>query len=207
MLPPVPPLPPTSLWGCFVRCLKRENYARLSGRSTRREYWSFMLFSFLISTGIILFLPLAALVGVLVSGDLLCANIGIVVGGLVLLGFLLYTAMPGLAVSVRRLHDVGWSGWWLGLSFGITAVLFGIIWFQLMLGVQEWLWMNESFSWDAESMTSITAHLEMLPTYPLLDEICCVLGYVNNGLALFLFVLTLWPSQQAENRYGQKPLA
>lgn len=165
-----------------------------------------MLFSFLISTGIILFLPLAALVGVLVSGDLLCANIGIVVGGLVLLCFLLYTAMPGLAVSVRRLHDVGWSGWWLGLSFGITAVIFGIFWFQLMLGVQEWLWMNESFSWDAESMTGITAHLEMLPTYPLLDEICCVLGYVNNGLALFLFVLTLWPSQQAENRYGQKPL-
>lgn len=207
MLPPVPSLPPTSLWDCFVTCLKRENYARLSGRSTRREYWSFMLFSFLISTGIILFLPLAALVGVLVSGDLLCANIGIVVGGLVLLGFLLYTAMPGLAVSVRRLHDVGWSGWWLGLSFGITAVIFGIFWFQLMLGVQEWMWMNESVSWDAETVKSLTAHLEMAPAYPLLDEICCVLGYVNNGLGLFLFILTLWPSQQKENRYGYKPLS
>lgn len=206
MLPPVPSLPPTSLWGCFVRCLKRENYARLSGRSTRREYWSFMLFSFLISTGIILFLPLAALVGVLVSGDLLCANIGIVVVGLVLLGFLLYTAMPGLAVSVRRLHDVGWSGWWLGLSFGITAVIFGIFWFQLMLGVQEWMWMNESVSWDAETVKSLTAHLEMTPAYPLLDEVMGVLSHVNNGLGLFLFILTLWSSQNKENRYGHKPL-
>lgn len=206
MLPPVPSLPPTSLWGCFVRCLKRENYARLSGRSTRREYWSFMLFSFLIGVLLGFLTTFGAAICMVIAG-IGAHVIWFISGVLLLLGFILYTAMPGLAVSVRRLHDVGWSGWWLGLSFGITAVIFGISWFQLMLGVQEWMWMNESVSWDAETVKSLTAHLEMAPAYPLLDEICCVLGYVNNGLALFLFVLSLWPSQQAENRYGQKPLA
>jgi uncharacterized membrane protein YhaH (DUF805 family) len=31
--------------------------------------------------------------------------------------YLLATLLPTLAVSVRRLHDVGMSGWWLLLSF------------------------------------------------------------------------------------------
>lgn len=75
-----------------------------------------------------------------------------------------------------------------------------------MLGVQEWLWMNESVSWDAETVKSLTAHLEMAPVYSLLDEVMCVLSHVNNGLGLCLFILTLWPPQQTENRYGHKPL-
>lgn len=206
MLPPVPSLPPTSLWDCFVTCLKRENYARLSGRSTRREYWSFFLFSTLIGIAVGF---LTGFFGLLFGGVcgpsamLLC----FAVGGLALIGFLLYTALPALAVYVRRLHDVGWSGWWVGLAYGITAVLFAIIWFQLMLGVQEWLWMNESISWDAETVESLTAHLEMAPAFPLLDEVCSLMGYVNHGLGLFLFILTLWPSQNKENRYGHKPLA
>lgn len=205
MLPPVPPLPPTSLWGCFVSCLKRENYACLSGRSTRREYWSFFLFFILISMLLGFLTTFGAAICMVVAGAV--AHVIWFIGGLLLLlGFILYTALPGLAVYVRRVHDVGWSGWWIGLHYGIAAVIFGIFWFQLMLGVQEWLWMNESVSWDAETVKSLTAHLEMAPAYPLLDEICRMLGYVNHGLGLFLFVLTLWPSQQTENRYGQKPL-
>lgn len=207
MLPPVPSLPPRSLWGCFTYCLKRENYARFRGRSTRKEYWSFWLFSFLISAGVILILPLAALVGALAGGDVLYANIGIGVGALALLGFMLYTAMPGLAVYVRRLHDVGRSGWWIGAHFGIAALVFSIFWFQLMMGVQEWMWTNESITWDAESLQSLGAYLETVPGFPLLDEISGVLTLVSHALGLFLFILTLWPSQQKENRYGEKPLA
>lgn len=205
MLPPVPSLPPPTLWGCFVNCLKRENYARLSGRSTRREYWSFYLFSFLIVVLLGFLTTFSAglcRVAFGFSAMILCYA----VGGLAILGFILYTALPGLAVYVRRLHDVGWSGWWIGLHYGITAVLFAVIWFQLMLGVQEWMWMNESISWDAETMKSLTAHLKMAPAYPLLDDITGALGHVNKGLGLFLFILTLWPSQNKENRYGQKPL-
>lgn len=110
MLPPVPSLPPTSLWGCFVSCFKRENYARLSGRSTRREYWSFFLFSLLIGALLGFLTTFSGAVCGVAFGSaamLLCY----VVGGLAVLAFLLYTALPGLAVYVRRVHDVGWSGW------------------------------------------------------------------------------------------------
>lgn len=206
MLPPVPSLPPRSLWGCFVHCLKRGNYARLSGRSTRKEYWSFWLFSFLIG----------ALIGFLTTfGAAICgvccgpvaSGLWFVAGSLALLAFALYTAMPGLAVYVRRLHDVGWSGWWIALHFGLAAVIFGLFWFQLLMGVQEWMWMNESVTWDAESLQSLGAYLETVPGFPLLDDIVGVLSLVNYALGLFLLILTLWPSQQKENRYGQKPLA
>lgn len=206
MLPPVPSLPPRSLWGCFTYCLKRENYARFRGRSTRKEYWSFWLFSFLLSF-LIGFLTTfcGAFCGALIdpAAMLLCYG----VGALSLLGFMLYTALPGLAVYVRRLHDVGWSGWWIAFYYGTGAALFAIFWFQLMVGVQEWMWTNESVTWDAESLQSLGAYLETVPGMPLLDSIWDVLTLANYALALFLFILTLWPSQKKENRYGTQPLA
>ena len=205
MLPPVPSLPPRSLWGCFTYCLKRENYARFRGRSTRKEYWSFWLFSFLLSM-LIGFLTTfcGAFCGALIdpAAMLLCYG----VGALSLLGFMLYTALPGLAVYVRRLHDVGWSGWWIAFYYGTGAALFAIFWFQLMVGVQEWMWMNESVTWDAEGLQSLGAYLETVPAYPLLDSISGALTLVNYALGLFLFILTLWPSQKKENRYGTQPL-
>ncbi|MCQ2365330.1 MAG: DUF805 domain-containing protein [Akkermansia sp.] len=206
MLPPVPSLPPRSLWGCFTYCLKRENYARFSGRSTRREYWSFFLFFILIGLLLGFLTTFGAAICMVIAGAV--AHVIWFIGGLLLLlGFMLYTALPGLAVYVRRLHDVGWSGWWIGLHYGVGAVIFAIVWFQLMMGVQEWMWTNESVTWDAESLQSLGAYLETVPGFPLLDEISDVLTLVSHALGLFLFVLTLWPSQQKENRYGQKPLA
>jgi len=68
-------------------CLKK--YATFDGRAGRSEYWWFFLFS-----------VLAQAAGHIISPAL---------GGLVALGLLL----PGLGVGVRRLHDIGRSGWWL----------------------------------------------------------------------------------------------
>jgi len=66
-----------------------------SGRSRRREYWLFALF---------------ALVLVLLVGRLPQA-ISNNFGSLLIIGL----AVPGLAVTVRRLHDVGRSGWWIAM--------------------------------------------------------------------------------------------
>ena len=76
-----------------------------SGRSRRREYWLFALF---------------ALVVVLLEGQLPRAISG-GLGALLILGL----AVPGLAVTVRRLHDVGRSGWWLAMP--IVPFLFWAI--------------------------------------------------------------------------------
>src|SRR5579871_228739 len=81
----------------YVEVLKK--YAVFSGRARRKEYWMFALISFLIS------LVLSVLDSVL----------GLTRGGIGPLDGLysLAVLIPGLAVTIRRLHDTNRSGWWL----------------------------------------------------------------------------------------------
>lgn len=80
-----------------------KNYANFSGRARRAEYWSFALVTFLI------YIPLYAffIVGVLNNSDSAGA-----LGMGVLSLFALAMIIPSLAVLVRRLHDIGKSGWY-----------------------------------------------------------------------------------------------
>jgi uncharacterized membrane protein YhaH (DUF805 family) len=76
-------------------CLTK--YADFSGRARRSEYWYFFLFG--------------ALVNIVVS----------IFAGAIHLSFLSYLVslaliVPSVAVGVRRLHDIGKSGWWLLIS-------------------------------------------------------------------------------------------
>ena len=70
------------------------NYANFKGRATRSEYWYFVLFNMVVSA--------------VLSGLAQASN------GLAIISVLYSLAVfiPGLAVAVRRLHDVGKSGWW-----------------------------------------------------------------------------------------------
>jgi uncharacterized membrane protein YhaH (DUF805 family) len=77
----------------YLKVLK--NYAGFSGRARRKEYWMFFLFN-VIASGVLWVLD--ALVG---TAPFL--------GGL----YFLAVVIPGIAVTVRRLHDTGRSGWWL----------------------------------------------------------------------------------------------
>ncbi|TXK49270.1 DUF805 domain-containing protein [Pontibacter qinzhouensis] len=81
-----------------------RKYAEFSGRARRSEYWYFFLFNILVSM---------ALAGVdfIIGSALMGGSIGLL-GGL----YSLAVFIPGLAVSVRRLHDTGRSGWWLLIS-------------------------------------------------------------------------------------------
>jgi uncharacterized membrane protein YhaH (DUF805 family) len=72
-------------------------YAGFSGRARRSEYWYFFLANFLAS----------------VVASIIDAALGVsLLQWIVTLALLL----PGLAVSVRRMHDTGRSGWWLLLG-------------------------------------------------------------------------------------------
>tara|TARA_B110000459_G_C16272872_1_gene342846 strand:- start:23 stop:301 length:279 start_codon:yes stop_codon:yes gene_type:complete len=42
--------------------------------------------------------------------------------------YIIATTIPGLSVSVRRLHDVNKSGWWLFLSFTVIGLIPLIYW-------------------------------------------------------------------------------
>jgi uncharacterized membrane protein YhaH (DUF805 family) len=81
-----------------------NKYTVFDGRARRKEYWFFMLFNLLISMALGLFDRLTG------SFDPM-SGVGFF-GSIYTLGILI----PGLAVSVRRLHDTGRSGWWLLIS-------------------------------------------------------------------------------------------
>jgi len=77
-----------------------QQYAVFSGRAQRAEYWFFILFYML---GYI----------ILVVVDLLLGAYNAESGFGLLSGiFLLVHLLPSIAVSVRRLHDIGMTGWW-----------------------------------------------------------------------------------------------
>ena len=91
----------------YLKVMK-ENYFNFKGRARRKEYWMFVL----VYTGIAIVVGFLAgfLAGALDQGQGqdLPQGVNLVIG-LVGLAHLL----PGIAVGVRRLHDIDKSGWWL----------------------------------------------------------------------------------------------
>jgi uncharacterized membrane protein YhaH (DUF805 family) len=85
-----------------VRVCLREKYADFSGRARASEYWWFQLFAVIACVVPYLLYAIAISLHSL-SLIVLLALVQIVVS----LGLI----VPGLAVCVRRLHDVGKSGW------------------------------------------------------------------------------------------------
>lgn len=80
-----------------------KKFADFSGRSSRKEYWTFTL----VNVGVYVVL---AIVGAAMSGPGSSST-----GAAELLPglFSLVVLLPGLAVGARRLHDTGRSGWWM----------------------------------------------------------------------------------------------
>jgi uncharacterized membrane protein YhaH (DUF805 family) len=82
----------------FLRVLRRA--FDFNTRSSRAEFWWFTLFQILISVAIIIILPVLSTL------------------------FSLIVLIPGIAVAIRRLHDIGKSGWWL---LALFIPLIGVI--------------------------------------------------------------------------------
>ena len=90
-----------------------KRYADFKGRSRRKEYWSWVLFV-LIAYFVLMYLDAALGLGGTATGYAEGGSVGFnMTGGLLTILFLIATFIPGLAVSVRRLHDVDKSGWML----------------------------------------------------------------------------------------------
>ena len=99
-------------------------YFEFGGRSTRTEYWLFSLFIWAI--GLIILIGSGGFDSILFgtpeeSLDLESLGLGMAV----LAVFALLSFIPALAVTVRRFHDVGLSGWLvLGIMIaGIFPIL------------------------------------------------------------------------------------
>jgi len=102
----------------FLETIK-QRYAQFEGRATRSEYWYFILYYFLLSivTSII---DTFFINPVILHTTTEEASKGGLLGMLLALGLLI----PSIALAIRRLHDIGKSGWWL--LIGLIPVI-GII--------------------------------------------------------------------------------
>lgn len=95
-----------------------ENYANFSGRARRSEYWYYTLASVIIS---IILSTLDNFAGL---------TFGLADSGILSSIYSLLVFLPGLGVMVRRLHDVGKSGWFILV---VLIPLAGVIWLLIVL--------------------------------------------------------------------------
>lgn len=80
-----------------------RKYAEFNGRAVRREYWGFVL--------------LVALVSIVTALIDFSIGLGFAGYGPATIIMLLVLAVPGVAVTARRLHDFDFSGWWMLMGF------------------------------------------------------------------------------------------
>ena len=90
-----------------------QNYVNFSGRAARSEFWFWTLFSFLATAA-------AGIVDMVAFANAAVSPLN----SLVSLALLL----PSLAVSVRRLHDLDRTGWWLLLVLTVIGAILLLIW-------------------------------------------------------------------------------
>jgi uncharacterized membrane protein YhaH (DUF805 family) len=92
------------------------NYFQFNGRSSRGAYWWYVLAAILagMGTGILDMALFSQLVEAGVSP----------INTLLSLALLI----PGISLGVRRLHDVGRSGWWILIALTIIGILLLLFW-------------------------------------------------------------------------------
>jgi len=90
-----------------------RNYVTFSGRAPRSEFWYWVLFEVLVSI-------VASILDVAIFplNDISPLN--------AIASLLLF--LPSLAVSIRRLHDIDRTGWWVLISLTVIGIVLLIIW-------------------------------------------------------------------------------
>lgn len=99
----------------YLKVLRQ--YADFTGRARRKEYWMFVLFN-------IIFAIIA-----MILDNVLGLAWGELGYGPIYLLYALFVFIPGLAVAVRRLHDINKSGWMILVSL---IPVIGAIWLLVL---------------------------------------------------------------------------
>ena len=82
-------------------------YAVFNGRAGRSEFWYWVVFCFAVSIGLNILQSMAVSVSVMFA----------ILLGFAGFAFSLATIVPGIAVGIRRMHDIGKSGWFVLIPF------------------------------------------------------------------------------------------
>lgn len=104
-----------------------KKYAVFSGRARRKEYWMFILFNMIFVSVLMI---LEKVLGIGQSYQIICNShtLDFFQGYLTLI-YSVAVFIPNLAVSIRRMHDIGKSGWMVLISL---IPIIGWIWILIL---------------------------------------------------------------------------
>ena len=99
------------------------------GRSSRKEYWMFALWyvAILVLLSVLdqlVFGSAGALGGSKEIGSVATVEVALNFYN----AFYLITLVPSVSVSIRRLHDINRTGWWLLISLTIVGIILLLYW-------------------------------------------------------------------------------
>ena len=116
----------------FADSVKRafSQYAKFDGVASIAEYWWFVLFNAIVG-GVLYFLAIVLAIGVATGGgDEDAAGASGVVVMLIFGLYILAIFLPGLGLTIRRLHDARYSGFFIMFNFvglGIVTIVLCIL--------------------------------------------------------------------------------
>lgn len=121
-----------SLFTYWLECFTKH-YADFSGRARRSEYWGTVLFNGLIQAGLSIILSIVATIlfsSIEINGEVTFSSLFFLLPDIPIYIYGLVWLLPGLAVAVRRLHDIGKSGWnLLWILLPIVGAIMLIYWY------------------------------------------------------------------------------
>ncbi len=200
-----------TMWQCA-----RAAFARpftWKGRSTRKEFWSSFLFYMLIYVPLAFIATIVTLVCIHNSVDNIPDRLGkhlleapgmlpawIAIGVMTVL--VLYITLVSLAVSSRRLHDIGRSAWWLGAYIIVDLSWMGLYLYRVYEYLSNINWqllmaIEDKKSLDAR-IQEISDHVNMMNYEGWLGLL--YLTVMLLGICLFVFSVT--DSSPGPNKYG-----
>ena len=164
-------------------CLKKSFV--FTGRARRSEFWWWTLFSCILGF-------IVSFAADEIPEDNLLLSLIFSIG---LLIFAVYLGIASFAVSTRRLHDIGRSGWWYGAS-----LIFGLVWS---------VWMVVKMLGLVSGMD--LAHVDVESdafVFTVLKEMWAVILIPYILYIAYSIVLLVWycrDSQPGTNKYGENP--
>ena len=146
-----------------------QKYATFSGRARRSEYWYFVLFNLLVCIGLYLL-------------DYAIFEDRFYITGI----YSLFVLIPGMAVAIRRLHDIGKKGW-IYFIFILSCIVLVYVYVLFVVSL-----LKQIFGGGSEALGYITLILFAV----------CILTIV---LGIILLVWLCRDSQPGTNQYGPNP--
>ena len=165
-----------------------QKYAVFSGRARRSEFWYFYLFTILV-TLVLNYIPH------IVDVILLLWALGIII--------------PSLAVTVRRFHDIGKSGWYY-LIYLIPHIIFVGLFFVIVILV---FFISESSGVDLindiDILHNFTDTIDLIKgaftASPSIFISFAITGVVNFVVWIIWIIWMAKDSEPGENKWGPNP--